>query len=249
MVVSPGAKFQQKLASDGGLTYNFEPERYFKLTEYKQILTDGLWTQNPGLIQFLGICPLLAVSNSLVNGLGLGIATLVVLTGSNVIVAVLRPLLNRDVRLPVFVLIIATLVTLIELVAEAWFFDLWLSLGIFLPLIVTNCVILARAESFASRQPVAAALVDGLAHGLGFAAVLILLGGLREVIGNGTLFAGADMLFGPAAAGLEWRIADGGFLLALLPPGAFLGLALLVALRNVAEQRSESRSRTATDGA
>ena len=211
------------------------------MTEYKQLLTDGLWRQNPGLIQFLGICPLLAVSNSLVNGLGLGLATLFVLTGSNVIVALLRPLLNRDVRLPVFVLIIATLVTLIELLAEAWFFDLWLSLGIFLPLIVTNCVILARAESFASRQPVLAALVDGIAHGLGFAAVLILLGGLRELLGSGTLLAGADMLFGAAAAGWELRVADSGFLLALLPPGAFLGLALLVALRNIVEQRSETK--------
>lgn len=228
--------------------YNFATERCFELTEYKQILTDGLWTQNPGLIQFLGICPLLAVSNSLVNGLGLGLATLFVLTGSNIIVALLRPLLNHDVRLPIFVLVIATLVTLIELVAEAWFFDLWLSLGIFLPLIVTNCVILARAESFASRQPLVAAMVDGLAHGLGFAAALILLGGMRELIGNGTLFAGADMLFGPAAAGLELRVADGGFLLALLPPGAFLGLALLVAVRNIIEDRGNARSAAATDG-
>ncbi|NND53698.1 MAG: electron transport complex subunit E [Gammaproteobacteria bacterium] len=222
------------------------------MTQYKQILTDGLWTQNPGLIQFLGICPLLAVSNSLVNGLGLGLATLFVLIGSNFIVALLRPVLNRDVRLPIFVLIIATLVTLVELVAEAWFFDLWLSLGIFLPLIVTNCVILARAESFASRQPVSAAVVDGIAHGLGFAAVLILLGGMRELIGNGTLFAGAEMLFGPAATGMELRFYDGGFLLALLPPGAFLGLALLVAVRNIIEQRSssaDSRSDVTTDTA
>jgi len=209
------------------------------LTEYKQILRDGLWTQNPGLIQFLGICPLLAVSNSLVNGLGLGLATLLVLTSSNVVVALLRPLLSQDVRLPVFVLVIATLVTLVELATEAWFFELWLSLGIFLPLIVTNCVILARAESFASRQPVLAALVDGLAHGLGFAAVLITLGGMRELIGNGTLFAGADKLLGPAAAGMELRVMDGGFLLALLPPGAFLALALLVALRNLLQSRAK----------
>ena len=219
------------------------------MTEYKQLLTDGVWRQNPGLIQFLGICPLLAVSNSMVNGLGLGLATLFVLTGSNVLVALLRPLLNRDVRLPIFVLVIATLVTLIELAAETWFFDLWLSLGIFLPLIVTNCVILARAESFASRQPVVAALVDGLAHGLGFAAVLILLGGMRELLGSGTLFAGAETLFGPAAAELALRFSDSGFLLALLPPGAFLGLALLVALRNIIEQRGSKRPLTAGEQA
>ncbi len=211
------------------------------MIKYKQILTDGIWSNNPGLIQFLGICPLLAVSNSLVNGLGLGIATLAVLVLSNLTVSLLRPFIGAAVRLPLFVLIIATLVTLIDLWAQAWFFDLWLSLGIFLPLIVTNCVILARAESFASRQPVTAAVVDGLAHGLGFAAVLILLGGIREILGNGTLLAGADMLFGPQAADLYLRVSDGGFLLALMPPGAFLGLALLVVLRNLLQARSEDR--------
>jgi len=183
------------------------------MIKYKQILTDGLWRNNPGLIQFLGICPLLAVSNTLINGVGLGLATLLVLVLSNVTVAVLKPLISQDIRLPVFVLVIATLVTLTELAFQAWFFDLWLSLGIFLPLIVTNCVILARAESFASRQPVLAALADGIAHGLGFAAVLILLGGLREFLGNS------------------------GFLLALLPPGAFLGLAAMIAVQNILRRR------------
>lgn len=219
------------------------------MSEYKQILTDGLWRNNPGLIQFLGICPLLAVSNSLINGVGLGLATLFVLVGSNLIVALIRPLLNTDVRLPVFVLIIATLVTLVELSFEAWYFDLWLSLGIFLPLIVTNCVILARAESFASRQPVLAAVVDGFAHGLGFAGVLILLGGLREAVGSGTLFAGADALFGSAAAGWKITLADGGFLLALLPPGAFLGLALLIAVRNLLIQDRSPAPVAETDSA
>jgi electron transport complex protein RnfE len=209
------------------------------LIKYKQILTDGLWDNNPGLIQFLGICPLLAVSNSLINGLGLGIATLAVLLFSNLTVSLLRPWIGSSVRLPLFVLIIATLVTVTELLAQAWFFDLWLSLGIFLPLIVTNCVILARAESFASRQPVSAAVVDGLAHGFGFAAVLILLGALREILGNGTLLSGADMLFGPDAAYLTLHIGNGGFLLALMPPGAFLGLALLVVIRNLLQNRSD----------
>jgi electron transport complex protein RnfE len=218
------------------------------MAQYKQILANGLWNNNPGLIQFLGICPLLAVSNSLVNGLGLGVATLVVLTLSNLIVSLIRPWVPQDIRLPVFVLVLASLVTVVDLLTQAWFFDLWLSLGIFIPLIVTNCVILARAESFASKQPPVAAVIDGVAHGLGFSAVLIVLGGLREIIGSGTLFAGAPMLLGDRFSWLSLQItpAGQGFLLALLPPGAFLGLGLLIALRNVITKRSEAnRIRTA----
>ena len=193
MVVSPGGnsskirpETQRRALPDG----TGRGSGLFELTDYKQILSSGIWHNNPGLIQFLGICPLLAVSSSVVNGLGLGIATLAVLVLSNLLVSLLRPLLHPAIRLPVFVLVIASLVTLIELTAEAWFFDLWLSLGIFLPLIVTNCVILARAESYASKQGPLNAVVDGIAHGLGFAGVLIALGALREVLGNGTLFAG-----------------------------------------------------------
>lgn len=211
--------------------------------QYKQILVDGLWNRNPGLIQFLGICPLLAVSNSLVNGLGLGLATLLVLTLSNLVVSLIRPWVPHDIRLPVFVLVIASLVTVVDLITQAWFFELWLSLGIFIPLIVTNCVILARAESFASRQPPLDAVLDGIAHGLGFAMVLILLGGLRELVGSGSLFAGSTMLLGESFTGEGLRLnPDGrGFLLALLPPGAFLGLGLLIALRNVIQNRGEAR--------
>lgn len=207
---------------------------------YKQILTDGLWRNNPGLIQFLGICPLLAVSNSLVNGLGLGLATIAVLVLSNLVVSLIKPWVAQDLRLPIFVLVIASLVTIIELSAQAWFFDLWLSLGIFIPLIVTNCVILARAETFASRQPPLAAVVDGLAHGLGFACVLVTLGAVREIVGSGRIFHGAEMLIGPAGKNLAYSFTPNGsgFLLALLPPGAFLGLALLLALRNVIQQRT-----------
>jgi electron transport complex protein RnfE len=202
------------------------------MSQYKQILIDGLWKQNPGLVQFLGICPLLAVSNTLINGLGLGIATLTVLTLSNGMVALLKPLVQQNIRLPVFVLIIATLVTIVERVTQAWFFDLWLRLGIFLPLIVTNCVILARAESFAARQPLLPALLDGLSHGLGFLLVLTVLGALRELVGSGTLLAGAETLLGPGWADLTLRVLppDSGLLIALLPPGAFFGLALLIAL-------------------
>jgi H+/Na+-translocating ferredoxin:NAD+ oxidoreductase subunit E len=204
---------------------------------YRRILADGIWHRNPGLIQFLGICPLLAVSNSLVNGLGLGLATIFVLVLSNLVVSLIREWIPADVRLPVFVLIIASLVTVVDLVTQAWFFDLWLGLGIFIPLIVTNCVILARAEAFASKQAPVAAVVDGLAHGLGFALVLAALGGLREIIGSGTLFAGASLLFGEHFPNEGIVLGDYGFLLALLPPGAFLGLGLLIALRNFLQQR------------
>jgi electron transport complex protein RnfE len=216
---------------------------------YRQILGDGLWRNNPGLIQFLGICPLLAVSNSLVNGLGLGLATTVVLIANNLIVSLIRPWIGQNLRLPVFVLIIATLVTAVDLATRAWFFELWLNLGIFIPLIVTNCVILARAETFASRQPPIAAVVDGLANGLGFAAVLIALGGLREFIGSGSLFKGAEMLLGDSGAdlGISFFSGDAGFVLALLPPGAFLGLALLIALRNVIHERATERSHSTAD--
>jgi electron transport complex protein RnfE len=214
---------------------------------YKQTLIEGLWRNNPGLVQFLGICPLLAVSNTLVNGLGLGLATIVVLICSNLLVSLTRNWIAEDLRLPAFVLLIAALVTVVELAVKAWLFELWLSLGIFLPLIVTNCVILARAESFASRQPPLPAVIDGLAQGVGFASVLVVLGALREIVGQGTLFANAEQLFGPVGSELKvtlWN--DGGFLLALLPPGAFLGLALLIALRNRLLQRRVPASAAAT---
>ena len=248
MVVSPALKFQLKpprncalpgvwLTLHNGRSYRREREQ---MTQYKQILADGLWNRNPGLIQFLGICPLLAVSNSLINGLGLGLATLFVLLTSNAVVSLLGPRVPQGIRLPVFVLVIASLVTCVDLLTHAWLFELWRGLGIFIPLIVTNCVILARAEAYASRQPLLPALVDGLAHGLGFAAVLLVLGGLRELIGRGTLFAGAENLFGSDAAELTLRISDSGFLLALLPPGAFLGLGLLIAAHRAISLRAQT---------
>lgn len=197
------------------------------------IIQRGLWHENPGLVQLLGLCPLLAVSNTLLNGLGLGIATIFVICATNVLVSASRRWLHSDFRLPTFVLIIATFVTVVELLFKAFLFDLHLALGIFLPLIVTNCVILGRAEAFASRQPVPAALADGIAHGLGFATVLVVLGGLREIIGHGGLLTDIDILFSPAgqeiAAGASRQQA--GLLLAVLPPGAFIGLAILIALR------------------
>jgi electron transport complex protein RnfE len=170
---------------------------------YREIFRNGLWQENPGLVQLLGLCPLLAVSNTLINGLGLGIATIAVLCATNVLVSITRAWTHHDFRLPVFVLVIASFVTIVELLFKAFVFDLHLALGIFIPLIVTNCVILGRAEAFASRQPALAAMVDGLAHGTGFAVVLIVLGGVREIIGYGTLFANAEHLIGPAGAALK----------------------------------------------
>jgi len=201
------------------------------------ILRDGLWHRNAGLVQLLGLCPLLAVSNSVVNGLGLGLATLFVLVCTNLVVSLLRGLLISSLRIPVFVLIIATLVTVVELVLQAWFPAMDRRLGIFVPLIVTNCTILARAEAFASRHPPGAALLDGLATGAGFAAVLITLGALRELVGRGTLFAGMDMLLGSAAAAVQITLPLEGLLLAVLPPGAFIGLGLMVAAWRWQQQR------------
>ena len=210
-----------------------------------EIFRNGLWQQNPGIVQLLGLCPLLAVSNTLINGLGLGIATIGVMVLTNLLISATRGLTHHDLRLPAFVLIIATFVTVIELLFKAWFFDLHLALGIFLPLIVTNCVILGRAEAFASRQPIVAAVTDGLAYGLGFAWVLILLGGLRELLGHGTLLRNAEFLFGESAESWRIDIGDGssGLLIAILPPGAFIGLGLLVAARKLLQRKPAAGTR------
>ncbi|MDX1455214.1 MAG: electron transport complex subunit E [Gammaproteobacteria bacterium] len=206
----------------------------------RAIIRDGLWDNNPGIVQLLGLCPLLAVSGTLVNGLGLGIATTLVLLGSNVIVSVIRQWVSESIRIPVFVLIIASLVTTVELVMNAWFHDLYRTLGIFIPLIVTNCAIIGRAEAFASRNSIPRSALDGMAMGTGFTAVLVILGAMRELVGHGTLLAGADMLFGSGAAGWELNVLGDsypGFLLAVLPPGAFIGLGLLIALKNFIDER------------
>lgn len=199
----------------------------------RRILADGLWFNNPGLAQLLGLCPLLAVSRTLVTGLALGIASVLVLCASNLLISLLRRYLDPRVRLPAMVLIIAGLVTAVDLVFKAHWFDLYAQVGLFVALIVTNCVILARAEGFASRHGPGYALIDGLAHGLGFLLVLGGLGALRELLGYGTLFSGAEQLFGPAAAGFELVILPErqGLLIATLPPGAFLLLGCLVAFR------------------
>ncbi len=198
----------------------------------------GLWAENPGLVQLLGLCPLLAVTTSFVNGLGLGLATLFVLTSSNMLVSATRHLIRSEIRIPMYVLIISSLVTCIELTMYAWFPNLGRSLGIFIPLIVTNCAIVARAEVFASRNTVRASVIDGLTMGAGFALLLCALGAFRELVGFGSLFSRLDMLFGgEPSTGLA--LVDGGFLLAILPPGAFISLALAVAAKNALDRRRQ----------
>jgi electron transport complex protein RnfE len=213
------------------------------MTTKAEISRNGLWENNVALVQLLGLCPLLAVTNTVVNGIGLGIATLITLVLSNTIVSLIRGFVRNEVRLPVFVLIIASVVTIIELSMQALFYDLYLVLGIFIPLIVTNCAIIGRAEGFASRNPAGPAALDGLMMGLGFLAVLAVLGGMREIIGFGTLFANAELMFGEGAQTLRFELNRdyGGFLLAVLPPGAFFGLALLIAAKNWFELRPQEK--------
>jgi len=203
------------------------------------IALNGLWKNNPALVQLLGLCPLLGVSSSVVNALGLGLATVMVVTGSNIAVSLIRRQVNDAIRLPVFVMIIAAFTTCIELLMQAYTYELYRILGIFIPLIVTNCVILGRADGFASRNPVLPSAFDGLMMGAGFTIILVLLGALRELIGQGTLFANMDLLFGPVAS--DWNITVipnyKQFLFAILPPGAFVFMGFLIALKNIIDRR------------
>lgn len=212
-------------------------------TEHQDIIKNGLWTNNVALVQLLGLCPLLAVTATFINGLGLGIATMVTLVLSNTFVSMIRHWTRPEVRIPVFVLIIASIVTTIELIMNAWFHELYLVLGIFIPLIVTNCSIIARAESYASRNSIFDSALDGFMMGFGFMLVLVTLGGMREIIGQGTLFANAQLMFGPAAENLLLTLGDNypGFLLAILPPGAFIGLGLLIAIKNAIDKRQSTK--------
>ena len=205
---------------------------------------NGIWKENPGLVQLLGLCPLLAVTSTFVNGLGLGMATLAVLVVSNALVSATRRWMQPQIRIPIYVLIIASLVTCVELVFKAWFPALDRSLGIFIPLIVTNCAIVARAEVFASRNTVASSMLDGLVMGCGFALLLVTIGMFRELLGHGTILSRLDMLFGgEPLAGLV--ITEGGWLLAILPPGAFFSLALAIAGKNALDARRQKRRRAA----
>lgn len=212
--------------------------------EFRGIFYNGLWKQNAGIVQLLGLCPLLAISNSVVNALSLGLATTLVMTLSGSAVAAIREFISNEARIPIYVLLIAVLVTVVQLLMNAYMYALYLVLGIFIPLIVTNCIILARAESFASKNGVLASALDGIAMGLGLTAVLVVLGGIREVFGNGTLLSGIDLAFGEAAKPLVITVIPDyhGFLLAVLPPGAFITLGLLIAMRNWLSLRAERKA-------
>lgn len=211
---------------------------------YQDILKNGIWTQNTGFVALLGLCPLLATSNSVVNGLGLGLATTLVLLLSNVAISLIRNLVRPEVRIPVFVMVIACVVTAVELAMHAFLPGLYTVLGIFIPLIVTNCCVIGRAEAFAFKHGVAKSAVDCIATGLGFTLALVLLGALREMLGQGTLFGQAELLFGEVGRSLTLHLIDDyrGFLLAVLPPGAFIGLGCLIAIKNVVDARTRRRA-------
>ena len=200
---------------------------------------EGLWANNPVLVQLLGLCPLLAVSNSFATSLGLGVTTLFVLTAANFFISLIRDHLDEQTRLPVQILIIATFVTLADIALQYWFFELHQHIGLFVALIVTNCTLLGRAEAFASKNPVINSVVDGMMMGVGFLSVLLVMGSIRELIGQGTLFANLHLMTG--LPDMTLRLADGGFLLMLFPPGAFLTLGCLIALKNAIDGRTNER--------
>jgi len=232
------------------------------MNEYKELSWQGLWKNNPALVQLLGLCPLLAVTATITNGLGLGLATTLVLIGSNTTVSIIRNWVPSEIRIPIFVMIIAAFVTIVQLLMNAYTFTLYQALGIFIPLIVTNCAIIGRAEAYASKNTVGKSAFDGLMMGLGFTLVLVLLGAMRELLGYGTLFDGANLLLGDWATSLKITVfeTDSPFLLAILPPGAFLCMGLLIALKNLldsymerlfaakAEHKVVQRARVTTEG-
>jgi electron transport complex protein RnfE len=219
------------------------------MSQYKQIMRDGLWTNNVTFSQMLALCPLLAVTGTATNGLGMGLATTAVLLLSNGAVALVRNFISDEVRIPIFVLLIAAIVTLVDMAMNAWLHDLHKILGLFIPLIVTNCAILGRAESFASRNSLGPALTDGLMMGLGFTLALVVLGAVREVLGSGTLFAHAALLLGDGFSFLELTLIPHykGFLLMILPPGGFLALGFLMAGKRLLDQRLARASESASE--
>lgn len=207
--------------------------------DYKKISLDGIWTNNPGLIQLLGLCPLLAVTGNVINGFGLGLATLVTLTLSNTAISATRRWVRKEIRIPYYVLVIASIVTIIEMLMHAITPELHSVLGIFVPLIVTNCVIIGRAEAFASKNDLLPAALDGFMMGLGFTLVLVILGAMRELVGSGTLLSDASVMFGSIADHWTINVFDHyqGLLLAILPPGAFIGMGFLIALKNIIDKK------------
>ena len=214
------------------------------MSESKKLFAQGLWKNNSALVQLLGLCPLLAVSSTATNALGLGLATTLVLVCTNVAVSAFRRWVPTEIRIPIYVMIIASVVSAVQMLINAYAFGLYESLGIFIPLIVTNCIVIGRAEAYASRNPVSLSAIDGLAMGLGATAALFVLGAMREILGNGTLFDGADLLLGSWAKSLRVEVLhlDSPFLLAMLPPGAFIGLALMLAGKYLIDEKMKKRA-------
>lgn len=213
------------------------------MNEAKHIIIEGLWRNNSSLVQLLGLCPLLALSNTATNALGLGLATTLVLICTNTAVSALRRWIPGEIRIPIYVMIIASVVSTVQMLINAYAFGLYQSLGIFIPLIVTNCIVIGRAEVYASQRPPSLAALDGFAIGLGSTCALLLLGALRELLGNGTLFDGADQLLGGWGHVLRIEVfhTDTPFLLAMLPPGAFIGLGFMLAGKYLIDQRMKAR--------
>jgi electron transport complex protein RnfE len=224
------------------------------IRELREIFHNGLWKQNTGVVQLLGLCPILAVSSSVVNAVSLGLATTLVMMLSSATIAPIRQLVPNEARIPVFILIIAVLVTIVQFIMNAYMYGLYMVLGIFIPLIVTNCIVLARIEAFASKNPALQSALDGLAMGMGLTAVLAVLGGMREIFGHGTLLSGIDLVFGESARSWVVTIVPNyhGFLLAILPPGAFIALGILIAGKNWlnlrAARKGDSAAITTSDG-
>lgn len=214
--------------------HDLSPSTPAASTSIKELTLQGIWKNNPALVQVLGLCPTLAVTTSATNALGMGISTLIVLALSNLCISLFRHWTPTEIRIPVYVLLIAALVTSMQLFLNAYFLDLYQSLGIFIALIVTNCIIVGRAEAFANKNNPLLALIDGIVMGLGFTLTLFVLGAIREILGQGTLFAGADHMFGAWASILTLHLlaSDHTCLLMILPPGAFMVLGFLVALKN-----------------
>ena len=215
------------------------------MSEFRSLFQNGLVKQNTGLVQLLGLCPLLAISTTLVNALSLGLATMLVMASASGAVSGVRHFVPHEIRIPIFVLIIASLVTVIDLLMNAFVHPLYLVLGIFIPLITTNCIVLARADAFASKNRPLHSVIDAIAMGLGLTLVLVVLGGMRELAGQGTLLSGIDLVFGDDARQFVLHVLPNyqGFLLAMLPPGAFIALGLLIAAHNWNKARVEQHAR------
>ncbi|ELY4545487.1 electron transport complex subunit E [Cronobacter sakazakii] len=214
------------------------------MNDVKSILVNGLWKNNSALVQLLGMCPLLAVTSTATNALGLGLATTLVLTLTNASISAFRRWMPGEVRIPIYVMIIAAVVSIVQMLINAYAFGLYQSLGIFIPLIVTNCIVVGRAEAFAAKNGPLLSALDGFAIGLGATGAMFVLGSLREILGNGTLFDGADGLLGSWARVLRIEVfhTDTPFLLAMLPPGAFIGLGMMLAVKYLIDERMKRRT-------